>query len=224
MEPLSRRVSQGSQRPTVLAVLVLVIVVAASGCAGSTKTTSTTATTPATSTHAAAPGNDRPGTPAPGTAATRTSSAASKPTVDPRFLASAEAICTRLNAALAGAIAREKAGTFLATTRHNANLELAAARALGRLRAPTSLAVVWRLMSSYRQTLAQDLSKLVEDAKTHNNKQLQQLSESKNRAHSQLTELANANSFKECSHIGPGPTPVTIPLTKPKKHTTPSKH
>jgi hypothetical protein len=145
------------------------------------------------------------------------SKASAAPTNDPAaakapasFIAHAEAICTHLNAALAHA-AEEQRSNFVRSSQRNAALEGATAEQLSSLTPPASLVGTWRRMNAYRHTLAADLVRLAKSASTHDNKQLQVLAESKQRAHLQLSDLASAAGFKDCAQVGPAvkaaPTP-----------------
>lgn len=184
----SRTSSAAGWFPTVSArTLAAVTVLVAGGCGESNQTSHTAArTSPSPSA--------RVGTPSP--------SKGKRSTGNSQFIAGADRICRRLNTTLAHNRASQKANNGMAITLRNAALERATVAQLRVLTPPPALAADWKQMNAYRQTLADELLKLVRDTQTADTKARQVLAVSKLRVHRLLLELASRDGFKDCAQVG----------------------
>jgi hypothetical protein len=159
----------------------------------------------------------RPGTAAATTAPRPQSGTSSDPsggTVKSRFIAAADAICGRLNAAIADPLGTVLNDTNLARLAPaHALLEKKAVSELGRLKPPESLASDWLKLLAYRRTLAKELAEVGAAAKAHDAASIKKLGASKKRVHRQLEALAARDGFGPCGEAG-GTT--LVPRTPPK--------
>jgi hypothetical protein len=119
------------------------------------------------------------------------------------MIARAEAICTKLNAALAsGPRVGVNPRKIAAAAPRNAALERTATEQLSHLRAPASIAADWRQIIAYRRLLAVELSRLARVAKAGDLSRIFALSASKKSLHGRLSALATRDGFKACARIG----------------------
>jgi hypothetical protein len=185
------RAGQHRSRPCSIAALALAVVLAAAGCGGSSKSESTDSG----------------------------SSGASAATA--RLIATADAICERLDARLASTTpVHLDSRTIARSAPQNAALERAALTELVKLAPPASLADDWRQIIAYRLTLADELARLGRYAKANDTRAVKALAVSKKRVHEKLFALATHDGFRVCSQVGTGrSTKPTGPSPPPPRGT-----
>lgn len=120
-----------------------------------------------------------------------------------QWIASADAICKRIDGELAAA---KPAGSSLKDTisvvsRHAA-IERKGLSELRALTPPASLARPWHLLLGYRGRLARELTILLRDTKSRNVAAIRALRVSKRRAHLALRVLAKHAAFQDCGQLG----------------------
>jgi hypothetical protein len=191
MEPLMEhsRARQHQCRPRSIAALTLAVLLAAAGCGGSSKSE------------------------APGSGSSVTSVATA------RLIATADAICERLDARLARTTpVHLDSRTIARSAPQNAALERAALTELGKLAPPASLADDWKQIIAYRRTLADELARLGRYAKANDTRAVKALAVSKKRVHEKLFALAARDGFRVCSQVSTGrstkPTGPSPPPTR----------
>jgi hypothetical protein len=133
-----------------------------------------------------------------------------------RFIAAADALCLRLNAAIA-----DPAGTVL----NNSNLARLAPRhavlekktvgELSSLSPPASMASDWPKLLAYRRTLARELAELGTAARTGDTAAIKRLAVSKGRVHQKLAKLAARVGFTSCGQAGGTPKVSFRPTKRP---------
>jgi len=178
---------------TQLAALALAATtLAASGCGGSSKTTSTTtaANTSAPATTAAAPTTS--------TASVENKSTSGKPLTQAELIAKADAICARVNAKRS-TIAISTAQQYATLVPQLASYEQAAVAELAALVPPASMANDWNLIVAGSRQLADNTTKLGEDAKAEDFSSLHTLVASNEKTQAQLTATAKRAGFKDCA-------------------------
>jgi hypothetical protein len=173
------KIGEGRRPSAVLTIGAAVLVIAGCGGSGSSQpSASATAEAPAANTTPSLPANAE-------------------------LITKAEAICSRLNKAIAPATpGRLDPREIAAGAPANAALERTAVRELSRLKAPAKMAADWRKIIAYRRTLAAELSKLARAAKAGDTAGITALAASKKRMHQQLSALATRDGFKACARIG----------------------
>jgi hypothetical protein len=177
MEPSMQhsRASQHQSRPCSIAALTVAAVLASAGCAGSSKSEST------------------------GSGSSSASAAIA------RLIATADAICQRLDARLASATpVHLDSRTIARSAPQNAALERAAVTELAKLGPPASLAEDWKQIIAYRRTLADELAALGRFAKANDTRAIKALAVTKKRVHEKLFVLAAHDGFRVCSQVGTG--------------------
>jgi len=175
MKPLREhsRAGQHRSRPCPIAAVTLAVVLAAAGCGGSSKSGST------------------------GSGSSGTSAATA------RLIATADAICERLDARLASTTSVHlDSRTIARSAPQNAALERAALTELAKLARPASLADDWRQIIAYRLTLADELARLGRYAKANDTRAVKAVAVSKRRVHEKLFALATHDGFHVCSQVG----------------------
>jgi hypothetical protein len=180
--PRGRRRAMGRGLPTLLIAAVL----AMAGCGGSSKDGAGTSAT-------VTPPNSGP---------TATPTAARVPS-SANMVAAAEAICMRLNAALAAEHTTVPSlGAIAGAAAHRAAVEEAALSELAKLEPPTAIARAWRQMIAYRRTLASDLVELSQKAQRKEFNAFRPLSASTATAGHDLLVTGKRARFKYCSRVG----------------------
>jgi hypothetical protein len=115
------------------------------------------------------------------------------------FIARADAICRGLDSRLAAVKpASLRVPEIARFAPPRAALEKTAVTELSRLTPPRSIARDWRLMITYRRTLAEELAKLGQNAKVGDARGIQALAVSKKRVHQKLFTVATREGFKYC--------------------------
>jgi hypothetical protein len=174
-------------------ILTVALALVAAGCGTSSKTTSTASSSASSHGSAAATHTTSASTPSSPTAASS----------DPPFTVKAEAICERLNDAIA---AEKPTGGGVREIKRivprRVALESASVEELSRLTAPASVAGAWRRMLAYRRTLARELAELLSDARHNDLTAIRALTASKQRMHRRLAATAAAAGFKVCARVG----------------------
>jgi hypothetical protein len=136
-------------------------------------------------------------------------------TARPRFIAAADAICNRLNIAIA-----DPPGTVLNNSNlarlapRHAVLEKKAVSQLSTLTAPASMASDWLKILADRRTLARELARLGIAAKANDAAAITKLGVSKARVHQRLGTLASHDGFVACGRAGGSTAP---PLSPPAR-------
>jgi hypothetical protein len=119
------------------------------------------------------------------------------------FIAQADAICHTSNVRLAHAKAKgEKTAELVAGVIANETIERKALAELGGLRAPPALASVWKKILGDRRGLANGLGNLAAATKREDQTALPALGKQKENLHADLTKVASAAGFKDCSKVG----------------------
>jgi len=138
----------------------------------------------------------------PSAVAGRTSTATSAPE-DPAatvsFARDASTICKKVDVELTKTVAANITPHELARVApEHAAIEQRAADQLAKLQPPASVASWWRKVTSYRHTLAVELSELAEAAKRGDSNRIKTLSASKLRTHKKLSEAAARAKVLDC--------------------------
>jgi hypothetical protein len=119
------------------------------------------------------------------------------------FIAQADAICHTSNVRLAHAKAKgEKTAELVAGVIANEAIERKALAELGGLRPPPTLASVWKSILGDRRGLANGLGSLAAATEREDQAALPALEKQKEILHADLTKVASAAGFKDCSKIG----------------------
>jgi len=118
-----------------------------------------------------------------------------------RLLASADAICRRLNSSL-DISGSTKSEVIAAAASKNAGLELAALAQLEALSPPAALAGRWRRILAYRRTLAHELPTLAQYETGNDTEALQTLIATKLRLHRDLHIEALRFGLSDCAEVG----------------------
>jgi hypothetical protein len=119
------------------------------------------------------------------------------------FIAQADAICRTSNVRLAHSKAKgEKTAELVAGVIANETIERKALAELGGLSPPPGLASVWKKMLGDRRDLANGLGNLAAATKREDQTALPALGKQKDKLHADLTKVASAAGFKDCSKIG----------------------
>ena len=174
----------------------LVLAIALTGCGDTSKPVQGV---PAPSTRSAPRAVTRTGR-----STTAKARATSKHSPSSRFVATAEAICGRLNAEITATPPNSTGGARALgenATSHGA-LELAAARKLGKLEPPGDLARQWVQIVRYRTELAQSLIVLGHDVENQDARAIARLATAKQAAHAAMSNVAHRAEFKQCARIG----------------------
>jgi hypothetical protein len=115
----------------------------------------------------------------------------------------AEAICTHLELELVVAVPKSANMTeIVRVVPGRAASEQRAVQQLRELTPPASLAHDWRLIISYRQTLANELAALAKAAKQKDSAAIKKLGVSKKQEHSLLLAAAKRAGLYKCGIIG----------------------
>jgi hypothetical protein len=129
--------------------------------------------------------------------------AASESPAQSKFIAEADAICSRLNSEI---VVKEAPGLNLREIARlslpHAILEQKALRELSKLTPPPSHAHGWQQIVAYRRTLAEELLQFAHYAKANDAAAVQALGVSKERVHRELLALAGREGFSACSVVG----------------------
>jgi hypothetical protein len=130
------------------------------------------------------------------------------------LIASADAICRRVNGQLTGA-SRPQPADISHTAPRNAAIELRAVAELSKLTPPASLARDWTQMLAYRRTLAQELVALARDANAGDIAGMRALGLSKKRVRQKLSQLAARDGFRDCMSVGTVSIATLFPTLRP---------
>lgn len=172
-----------------LPVLLLSTVALMAGCGASSKDA------PVTSAVSTAPGG----------ASTQTTSS-STPTVAhgasaSHMIAAADAICSRLNTALAGDKRTVSVAALAGALAQLARVEQAAVGELAKLHAPAALADDWRRIMADRRKLASNLSDLSRDAERQESTGFPVVYASNKAVEQELLATGRRAGFKSCSWV-----------------------
>lgn len=120
-----------------------------------------------------------------------------------RFVAKADAICQRLNTQFAASKPNGQDVSEIARIApERTALEEQTVVELSHLVPPPTVAVAFRKIVADRRTLAQELAQLGDAAKRKDTKELNRLTASKLRMHTQLHSTASTAGFESCGLVG----------------------
>lgn len=120
-----------------------------------------------------------------------------------QLIAQADAVCHRLNDAIATTQIKTASAQEIAliVPRH-VSLERGTQKQLEQLVPPPSFASKWQRILGYRRGLADELAELVTASQHADNAKIATLSASKKSAHAALLKAAKSYGFKDCSVVG----------------------
>jgi hypothetical protein len=119
------------------------------------------------------------------------------------FIEQADPICRKANVLLAQSSAKGKKPAELAVAVvANEAIERKAAAELAHLTPPPALASAWTKLLGDRRELANGLGNLAAAVKRQDQTALPASGKSKKKLHADLTKVASAAGFKDCSKIG----------------------
>lgn len=133
-----------------------------------------------------------------GSAAARADQGAQKAS----FIAQADALCERVNRAVAAAGAGRPAESPSRTAYAHAAAERAAVAELSKLTPPPALRSQWQEILGYRRTLAQELQQYATDVRSAAGSGTQALEREKTSTHRYLREAGMRAGFEACSTVG----------------------
>jgi len=118
-------------------------------------------------------------------------------------IASADAICHRLNTELVANVPKQVSlHVFATVSPRNAALERRALDELSQLQPPASVAQQWQQVLSDRRVLADALIELARDAKAGDTTAIQELGKHKEQIRAKLLEAGDRIGFTSCQKLG----------------------